>query len=286
VVNNIILISLMLLIGTMAYFLLDTILYLWKNNKYKMRTIKPNMDGGEGESRSKKTGNYLNYLEHLVDEAGNGKFSVKKTISLQITLSVLFLVLAFVVYYFTGFVWVLPIGIILIPLIIFQTIKELKNEAIARKNELRNELLNYLVHFGMMLQDYAPHQATIKSIEYAKGSLLPYVQKLITRINLNSADFKPYKDFADELNIIEAKEFAMILEQVLKVDAAKASMAIQNMIDNMEKLQDDLFDRLIETTPQRTKSIINRMYYPFLITIGGMILTLVLDTWDIKILSL
>ncbi|MGG1021167.1 hypothetical protein G3M81_22940 [Bacillus paralicheniformis] len=148
------------------------------------------------------------------------------------------------------------------------------------ENQMKIELPEYLSAFAILLQNHTPFEATKKSIDYAGEILKPYVKELITQIELYPASPKPYQDFANALDMREAKEFIVALNQLMNVDRESADKIISDQIKIMDELQAEAFNEQIEARPDEVEKFITPMLFPLVAIIMTFLFVLIGDAFS------
>jgi len=223
-------------------------------------------------------GKYKNHLEHQLKEA-KMTISVGKFIFQRIAISGSIFLLMITLYFVSGknvlFLYLsLPLTI-LAYMLPKRTLKKSKQYYIF---QMKQELPDYLFHFAVLLKSYTSFEATKKSEEYAGPLLKPYVQRLITQIELSPASKEPYHAFAEAIELREAREFVVALEQIMKVDAASADKMIEDQIHIMGELQEEAYNEQIEARPDEVERYINPMLFPFIGIIMTFLFVLIADS--------
>ncbi|MEH6944645.1 hypothetical protein V7014_22970, partial [Bacillus sp. JJ722] len=121
---------------------------------------------------------------------------------------------------------------------------------------------------------------TKKSIEHAGSHIKPLVEDLIAQIVLYPSSSKPYMDFADSIQLREAKEFVMVLNQIMKVDADAAKRLIEDQITIMKELQEETYMELLETHPDKVERYIMPMIFPLIAIILTFIFIMIADAFS------
>ncbi|CAI6330738.1 hypothetical protein [Bacillus subtilis] len=222
---------------------------------------------------------YKRYLELELMEA-RMETSVSRFIIRRVTLTILVTVITLSFYFVTDsklFLYLaIPLGILTYS-IPKKTIQKNKNYF---DQQMRIELPDYLSAFAVLLQSYTPFEATKKSIDYAGNLLKPYVEELITQIELYPASPKPYQEFADALDIREAREFMAALNQLMNVDAKSADRIIQDQIKIMDELQEEAFNEQIENRPEEVEKFITPMLFPLVAIIMTFLFVMIGDAFS------
>lgn len=147
------------------------------------------------------------------------------------------------------------------------------------EQQLKLELVEYLSAFAVLLKSYTPYDATRLSLEYAGPFLKKHVENLITQIDLYPVSQKPYNDFASAINLREAKEFMVALQQMMNVDAKMANEIINDQITIMNQLEEQAYDELIEERPDEVERYINPMLFPLVAIFFTFLFILIKDAF-------
>ncbi|MED3677053.1 MULTISPECIES: hypothetical protein [Bacillati] len=222
---------------------------------------------------------YKRYLELELMEA-RMETRVNRFIIRRVILTIFVTGFTFIFYFATGsklFLYLaIPLGILTysVPKKAIQKNKKHFDQ------QMRVELPDYLSAFAVLLQSYTPFEATKKSIDYAGNLLKPYVEELITQIELYPASPKPYQDFADALDIREAKEFMAALNQLMNVDAKSADRIIEDQIKTMDELQEEAYNEQIENRPEEVEKFITPMLFPLVAIIMTFLFVMIGDAFS------
>ncbi|MCM3227706.1 hypothetical protein [Terribacillus saccharophilus] len=157
---------------------------------------------------------------------------------------------------------------------------EIKKSKMFYEQQMKIELPDYLSAFGVLLEKNTPYEATRKSIDYAGDLLKPFVQDLITQIDLYPASNKPYEDFAEAVGIREAKEFIIMLNQMNKVSAADSKRIIGNQLRVMDALQEETYNEQIEDRPDEVQKYIMPMIFPLVSIIFTFVFVMLSNTFS------
>lgn len=241
-----------MIICILCYVVVLRLLDLRSSRKLIMSNYLKRSDlGSVSENQASRNTFWYKYhhdIQLKIDEAGWSIKPINFTFR-RIFLAIVFPILVMILYFFTRMTmylfFVLPLGYIA-----FQMPNRSLNNAInAKKQNFRKELPEYLSSFAIMLQTFTPYEATKRSIDYAGPLLRPYVERLITEIDLNPASTKPYLDFAKNIDIPEAKEFMVALNQATTVSAAQAHKIISDQLKLSDELQEEGYNELIKNRP-------------------------------------
>lgn len=220
------------------------------------------------------------YKAHLAEELKDARMSitVNRFIMQRVLSAAAILILLTVLYFITKvdiYLYLslpLAIGAYMLPK---RSIGKNKKYYVYK---MKMELPEYLSAFAILLQSFTPFEATKKSVDYAGPLLKPYVEHLITQIGLYPASQRPYEEFAEAVDLREAKEFVVALEQIMKVDAQAAHKIIQDQIEIMGELQEEAYNEQIETRPEEVENFINPMLFPFIGIIFTFLFVLIVDS--------
>lgn len=158
--------------------------------------------------------------------------------------------------------------------------RTIKKNKLYYEQQMKIELPEYLSAFAVLLQSYTPYEATKKSKEYAGPLLKPYVEHLITQIELYPASHTPYEEFANTIDLREAKEFVVALNQLMKVDANNANRIISDQIKIMDELQEEAYNEQIEARPDEVQMYITPMLFPLVAIILTFLFVLIGDAFS------
>lgn len=136
----------------------------------------------------------------------------------------------------------------------------------ARELQLKLELPEYMIPLGVMLGKYSTYEATKRSLEYASDNLRPYVEDLITQIELNPGKFEPYMEFAKKVEIPVAYQFMIALQQSMVLNESKSKEVIANQIQIMRRLRAETYRQLAKFRP----SLVSKYIYLTLTTMMFM----------------
>ncbi|MFP5050970.1 hypothetical protein ACI7MO_09620 [Bacillus paranthracis] len=123
--------------------------------------------------------------------------------------------------------------------------RNLKNAKIYRKLELPN----YQMPLGVLLQTYTTYEAVKRSATYAGPHIRPFVEDMILELETWQGSTKPFKNFAEKLDIPEAHTFVVAIQQAIKTDPNKGREIIQQQIEVSRKLRDENYNSLILARP-------------------------------------
>lgn len=219
---------------------------------------------------------YRQYIEAKLFEAKSPK-SFKSFMMKRLTFGVSAMAYAFILgnaFNIPLFMYIaVPLGVLVFNI----PMRQLKKQKEAYKRRLRVELPDYLSAFSVLLYSHTPQVAVKNSIEYADGALRPYVERLVTEIELYPADSRPFTNFATAVDVREAKEFMIALEQMMKVDSSKSKEIIDYQIQIMNDLQEITYKEEIENRDDVLERYTISMFLPFLLVtftfIGVMMYT-------------
>ncbi|MEK5105047.1 hypothetical protein MKX83_24200 [Cytobacillus sp. FSL M8-0252] len=158
--------------------------------------------------------------------------------------------------------------------------KTLKKNRAYYEQQMKIELPIYLDAFGVLLQNHTPYQATKLSIDYAGPLIKPYVERLITQIDLYPASSFPYDDFARSIDMREAKEFIIALNQITRVDSTNAEQIINDQIQIMNELQEEAYNEQIESRPDEVEKFVMPMIFPLIAIIMTFLFILIADSFS------
>lgn len=271
---------LLVIIAWLTYNVINMIMEASKRRKFVIKDYLPS-DKKEFSILEKAT-SFNKYKRHLEKELREAHSTKRvETFIAQRVLSIVISLFLMIVLYKISNQQIFLYLVIPVMFFVYKIPKKILSKA-KHKYELqmKHELPDYLYHFAVLLDSHTPFEATNKSSQYASGLLKPYVDELVTQINLYPASSKPYYEFAEKLNIREAREFVAALEQIIKVDSKSASSIISNQISIMNDLQEEAYRELVELRPQQTEPYVNWMLIPFILIILSMVAILIGDTFS------
>lgn len=222
---------------------------------------------------------YLLSVQNLLDKTGanvNVRTFMFKRIAISLAsglgMVVLYLVTGVSIYLFAS---------VAVTVIFYQMpLRSVKTQINSRSLRLQVELPEYLSSFSLLLQTYTPYESTKKSIDYTGPLLKPYVEKLVTDIDLYPSSDKPYFDFADAIDSPEAKSFMIALRQSMRVNAKEANESIQEQMDSVDKLMEEAYEELGKNTVSKFLKYDRMLILPLLIIIGTFIVLGVLQAFQ------
>lgn len=225
---------------------------------------------------------YSKYKDHIERQLEDAHMNTSFTsfMTKRLILAAIFTLTGIGMYLFTHMSLYLYISIPL-GIIAFQMPKRAvgKNKS-AYENQIKIELPEYLSAFAVLLQTYSPYEATKKSVEYAGPTTRPYVEELISQIELYPANPKPYEEFAKNIRLREAKEFMVALQQIMKVNSEDADQIIQDQIKIMDELQEETYNEQIEARPDQVEKYIMGMLIPLVGVALTFIFILIADSFS------
>lgn len=124
--------------------------------------------------------------------------------------------------------------------------KQLKKRKLSYQRQIRLELPGYLSALSVLINTRSPQNAIKESGGFSGPTLSPYVERLITEIELYPASTIPYDNFARDVEVREAREFMIALQQMMTVDEKDAKQILQTQLNNMAKLQKLTYKEEIE----------------------------------------
>lgn len=261
----------LVLIGVLAY---KTILTLSEVQMRKRYVLKSFLKEGLGEQEGAKDltlferigswGRYRQYVEAKLIDAKSEKsfqqFMMKRFLFAIVAIAYGFGVgVALNIPLFTYIA--IPLGILMFNV----PMKQLEKQKQSYKRQLRVELPDYLSAFSILLYSHTPQNAVRESVQYTDGALKPYVEQLVTDIELYPADSRPYTNFAKAVDVREAKEFMVALEQMMKVDASKSKEIIDYQIEIMSELQILTYKEEVENRETVLERFTLSMILPFIV---------------------
>lgn len=259
---------LLLLIVFLTFSVIQSIREATKKRKFIIKSYLNEEEQANSPFFEKMT-SLTKYKEHIEYELkeGRSKQTVKQFLLKRVMITLLTFILMLLLYNLSSEIIFIYLSIPLMFFVYKVPMNGLKRRQKKYVIQLKNELPDYLYHFAVLLESHTPYQATQKSVSYAGGLLKPHVNNLITQINLYPASHKPYYDFANSVQLREAKEFMSALEQIMKVDATASSQIIKDQISIMNELQEEAYNEQIEDRPSLVEPYINAMLFPFFVII-------------------
>lgn len=250
-------ISIVMEARTSSKFVLKSVL---QDDEYKAKSFQLPRD----MSFLERITSYKKYIAHLENEIAEARLNTtaNRFLAKRVTIAFLMLVLSLVLYKVSSLTLYLylavPLGVVayIIPK------RQLKKSKRFYEQQMKLELPEFLSSFAVLLQSYTPFEATKKSVEYAGPVLQPYVQRLVTQMELYPARPKPYNEFAESVGIREAKEFMVALQQIMNVDATLAEKIIKDQIKTMNELEEEAYNELIEERPDEVQKFITPLIFP------------------------
>ncbi|QWB31992.1 hypothetical protein [Exiguobacterium acetylicum] len=157
--------------------------------------------------------------------------------------------------------------------------KQLTKAQIAYTRQKRLELPTYLSSFIILLKDFTPLDALRKSVDYAGSTLKPFVETLITEVELYPADNRAYRNFIKNVDIKEAEEFIMAFQQMQKISVENSSKILEFQLETMDELQDETYEEVSETRMDTLDRNIRSMMIPYVAIIFSLLGILMVDTF-------
>lgn len=280
-------VTFLLIIVLLAFRTISLILEVRTSNKFKLKGFLQKEERKKFQSTSDITflermtsfKKYKTYLEQQLIEAKMDTDVIKLIIK-RFILAFLFLMLGIVLFYITHLKLYLylaiPLGFIAYKL----PKRTIKKNRTYYERQMKIELPEYLSAFAMLLQSYAPFEATRKSLDYAGTLLKPHVEHLITQIELYPASSRPYEEFAESVDIREAREFIVALNQIIRVDGNAADNIISDQIKIMDELEEEAYNEQIETVPDEVDKYVTPMLFPLVAIIMTFLFILISDTFS------
>lgn len=274
--------ALMLLsIVILSFKVLEMILDFQNGNKFVLKGIL------QKDLMKEKVGEQITFLERLVSfkkykshiesqlREARMNISVKRFIFQRMFMAGSIAILVIILYLVTDQQLYLYLTIPLSILAYKIPKRSIAKNRLYYNNQLKIQLPEYLIHFGVLLDNNTAYEATKKSREYAGPLLKPYVDRLVAQIALYPASHRPYYEFSESVGSREAKEFMAAMEQIMKVDAKKASKIIQDQIRIMNELLEEAYNEQIEKRPEQIEPYIYAMLFPFVGTIINILFILI-----------
>lgn len=261
----------LLVIGIVAFKTIMTLSEIQMRKRYVLKSFLK--EGLEEQKKAKDLTffervesweKYRQYVEARLDEAKSTK-TFRQFMMKRFIFSTVAIVYGFgfgVALNIPLFTYIaVPLGILMFNV----PMKQLEKQRVSYKRQIRVELPDYLSAFSILLYSHTPQNAVKESIHYTDGVLKPYVEQLITDIELYPSDSRPYTNFAQAVDVREAKEFMIALEQMMKVDANKSKEIIDYQIEIMNELQDLTYEEEVENREDVLERYTLTMLLPFIV---------------------
>lgn len=158
--------------------------------------------------------------------------------------------------------------------------KQLNKRKVAYYKQLRLELPMYLASFGVLLKDRTPIDAVRSSVDYAGYYLRPYVETLVTEIELYPTDGRPYHNFSKGVQVREAQEFMIAFQQMMKVTSDNGSAIIDHQIEVMNQMQQETFKEELEDRADLLDKFIMSMMLPFIVVIISFLIIMMMSQFS------
>lgn len=278
--NQIIQYVFLLVIVLLAYILTDKIIKRSKKKKFIMKSFLQKKEQTDSKlTYFEKFTSFQKYKRHLQAELNesNSPESVEKYLIKRVCFSLLATLQMFFIYIVTDYAFFLILSIPAAILAFFlqgKQLAKLKNRNYVKK---KKQLLDYLIHFALLLKNYTPKDAVIKSRDYAGPLIKPKVNELLTKINLNNGSHEPFYEFANDLNMYEAREFMAAVEQLVKVNAKDAELIIKTQINNLHDKQEEAYEEQVEIQASLVEPYLISMLYPQFIILMIMLIVLIIE---------
>lgn len=285
-VTQIVTVLSLLAIGVLAYKL---ILLVGEVNARKRFVLKSFLKESE-EQRKKRNKSYSflermisfeNYKNHVENQLEEGRlaqsfnsFMLMRIINSSICVAVLLAAGYFLkvsLFYYLS----IPVSILVFTI----PMKQLRKRKLAYYKQLRLELPMYLASFGVLLNDRTPIDAVRASVDYAGGYLRPYVETLVTEIELYPTDERPYHNFYKGVQVREAQEFMIAFQQMMKVTSENGTAIIDHQIEVMNQLQQETYKEELEDRGDVLDRFIMSMMLPFIMVIMGFLVVMLITTF-------
>lgn len=270
-VTQVISVIALIVIGIVAYKTLLTLTEIQLRKKYVLKQYL------EGANQNRHTAEefsflerwaswerYRNYIEARLEDAKSSK-----TFEQLMMKRIMFSLVAAVYSYGIGVGFDIPIFMyvaIPVAILVFNIpLKQLEKVKAAYQRQLRIELPSYLSSLSILLENRTPQNAVKESIEYADETLRPYVEQLVTEMELYPADSRPFVNFAERVDVREAREFMVAFEQMIKVDSSRSKQIIDSQLEIMRNLQELTYQEVIEERQNTLGNYTMSMIAPFII---------------------
>ncbi|MED5052551.1 hypothetical protein P9850_12060 [Anoxybacillus rupiensis] len=165
---------------------------------------------------------------------------------------------------------VIKIGGVLSPLLYFYPDYLLRKRTNRAKIEKRIELPEYLKFMALLLKSHTVAQAIIKAQAFAGPYLKPHAERLALEIESYPGSDRPFKTFAENVDIPEAYTFMIALQQAMKTSKKQSMEILNNQIQMLRALEKENYRYLIQQKPEE----INR--YGLILLVGMTVYPLVL----------
>lgn len=257
-------------------------------NARKRFVLKTFLKESEAQKQEAKTYSFAeritsfdNYKSHVEKQLEDGRlnqsfysFMLMRVIN-SVVIVLVFVVLAYLLKVNLFYYLAAPVAILMFNI----PMKNLKKRKDAYYKQLKLELPMYLSSFGVLLNDRTPIDAVRASVDYAGGYLKPYVETLVTEIELYPTENRPYQNFADGVQVREAQEFMVAFQQMMKVTSENGSAIIDHQIDVMNKLQQETYKEELEDRGDILDRFIMSMMLPFIAVILSFLVVMLIDTF-------
>ncbi|MDI3236417.1 hypothetical protein QK289_15485 [Exiguobacterium antarcticum] len=283
VITQILSIVALLAIGVLAYRVVNQVSEVRSRKRFVLKSFLQ-----EGQEEISKTyplleritsfDKYRVHVETKLREARSSQ-SFEKFMMKRLTQA------AICVVYLVGMGYLFDISIfyyLSIPLAFYVSsipMKQLTKAHIAYTQQKRRELPMYLSSFIILLKDFTPMDSLRKSIEYADNTLKPYVETLITEVELYPADNRAYRNFIKNVDVKEAEEFMMAFQQMQKVSADNSSKILEYQLETMNEMQDETYENVLENRMDILDRNIRSMMIPYVAIIFSLLGILMVDTF-------
>ncbi|MCF6094509.1 hypothetical protein L1765_11095 [Microaerobacter geothermalis] len=111
------------------------------------------------------------------------------------------------------------------------------------------ELPDYLTPLGLLMYSYTPYQAVKESTKFAGPFLKPFVERLQVEMDMYPGSPKPFRRFAEQVDIPEAQTFVTALQQAINTDRSRSREIIRKQVEVMRKLREESYLVLINQRP-------------------------------------
>lgn len=271
--TQVISVVLLVLIGVLAYKTILTLSDIQVRKKYVLKSVlKQEQEERENArdlpflERFTSWNRYRAYIEYQLEDAKSPQ-SFNRFMLIRFGLAFMAVIYAYgigsafdvpVITYIS-----LPVAVLIFNI----PMKRLQKRKENYLNQLRMELPDYFSSLSILLESRSPLTAIKESITYAGEHLHPYVENLITEIELYPADSRPFVNFANRVQIREAKEFMIALEQMMKVDTKNSASILNYQLEIMSELKEGTYNEEIENRENVLDNYIISIILPYIVVI-------------------
>jgi len=241
----------LIIIGVLAY---KTLIALSDFRFRKRRVLKSVLkDGTEDASKDfsflERLTSFKKYKAHVEKQIEEAKST--QTFSKMLIKQFVYTLLLTAYVYGVGKFFDIPLfSYIALPigLYVFNIpMNQLKKRKIRYQKELKLDFIKWASSLTILLKNKTPLNAIKESSSFAGENLKEHVDLLIREIELYPTDTAPYINFAERIELREAKSFMVAIQQMMKVSNQKASEILKQQLGVMRRLQKSAYEEAIET---------------------------------------